>query len=62
MTKPPDPALAKVHDLAEAAADASGFSIDPKTRAAICEGLAQAARGEFVDDRIVAGADRRHRI
>lgn len=60
MTKPPDPALAKVHDLA--AADASGFSIHPKTRAAICEGLAQAARGEFVDDRIVAEGERRYGI
>ena len=60
MSKLPDRAIAKVRELAEAAADASAHPIDPETLAAISEGLAQAARGEFVDDRIVAEADQRH--
>jgi hypothetical protein len=34
--------------------------IDAATRAAILEGLAQADRGEFVSDEIVAASDRRH--
>jgi predicted transcriptional regulator len=36
--------------------------LDDETRAAIEEGLAQAERGEFVPDDIVAEADKRHRI
>jgi hypothetical protein len=36
--------------------------IDAETRAAIREGLAQADRGEFVPDEIVAESDRRHGI
>jgi predicted transcriptional regulator len=36
--------------------------LDDETRAAIEEGLAQAERGEFVPDEIVAEADRRHGI
>jgi hypothetical protein len=70
-----DQAIAKVRELAEedqdaiatailsmTAADAWTFPIDPETRAAIGEGLAQAERGEFVDDHIVAEADKRHGI
>jgi predicted transcriptional regulator len=75
MSKLLDQAIAKVHELAEedqdaiavavlsmVAADASTFPIDAETRAAIREGLAQAERGEFVDDQIVADADKRHGI
>ena len=36
--------------------------IDRVTRDAILEGLAQAERGEFVPDEIVANSDRRHGI
>jgi|GEM_PF-4377865 len=36
--------------------------IDPATRAAIREGLAQAERGEFIPDDIVMAADNRHGI
>jgi hypothetical protein len=36
--------------------------IDDATRAAILEGLAQADRGEFVPDEVVAVADERHGI
>ena len=75
MTKLLDQAIAKVRELAEedqdaiaiavlsmAAADASTFPLDAETRAAIREGLAQAERGEFVDDDVVAEADKRHGI
>jgi len=36
--------------------------LDDEKRAAIEEGLAQAERGEFVPDDVVAEADRRHGI
>jgi hypothetical protein len=36
--------------------------IDDATRAAILDGLAQANRGEFVPDEVVAAADERHGI
>jgi predicted transcriptional regulator len=36
--------------------------LDDETRAAIEEGLAQAERGEFVDDDVVAKADKRRGI
>jgi hypothetical protein len=36
--------------------------LDDETRAVIEDGLAQAERGEFVPDEIVAEADRRHGI
>jgi hypothetical protein len=75
MTKFLDQAIAKVRELSEedqdaialavlsmAATDPSAFPIDAETRAAIREGLAQAERGEFVDDQIVADADKRHGI
>ncbi len=75
MTKVLDQAIAKVRELAEedqdaiaiavlsmTTADASTFPIDAQTRAAIEEGLAQAERGEFVPDNVVAEADKRHGI
>ena len=43
-------------------ADGSVVPLDDKTRAAIREGLAQAERGEFVPDEVVAESDRRHGI
>ena len=42
--------------------DASAVPLDARTRAAIREGLAQAERGEFVPDEVVAEADKRHGI
>jgi predicted transcriptional regulator len=42
--------------------DASAYPIDEATRAAILEGLAEAERGEYVPDEIVAAADKRHGI
>jgi predicted transcriptional regulator len=36
--------------------------LDDETRAAIEEGLAQAERGEFVPDEVVAEADKRHGV
>jgi predicted transcriptional regulator len=43
-----------------AEADTSAFSLDAETEAAIREGLAQAERGEFVADEVVAEANKRH--
>ena len=73
MTKLLEQAIAKIQTLpaeeqdAIAAAllamsegDAADFPIDDATRAAILEGLAQAERGEFVPDDVVAAADKRH--
>ncbi len=48
--------------LAVTNADASAVPLNERTRAAICEGLAQAERGEFVPDEVVAEADKRHGI
>ena len=62
MTKLPNHAIAQVRELAEAAAHASTLPVHPETLAAISEGVAQAERGEFVGDRIVAEADQRHGI
>ena len=73
MTKLLDQAIAKVRELAEedqdaiavlsmTAADASTFPIDAQTRAAIPEGLAEAERGEFVADDVLAESDKRHGI
>lgn len=42
--------------------DASGYPIDDATRAAILEGLAEAERGEYVPDDVVAASDKRHGI
>jgi predicted transcriptional regulator len=36
--------------------------IDDETRAAILEGLAQADRGEYVPDEVVAASNKRHGI
>jgi hypothetical protein len=75
MTKLLEQAIAKVRTLPEeeqdtlaalmpsmADADASGFPLDHQTEAAIREGLAQAERGEFVPDDVVAQANKRHGI
>ncbi len=73
MTKLLDQAIAKVRELPEeeqdslarvllsmAEMDASAFPLDAATEAAIREGLAQAERGEFVADEVVAEANKRH--
>ena len=75
MTKLLEEAIAKVRELpaedqdAFAAAllsmageDTPVVHLDVETRAAVREGLAQAQRGEFVPDDVIAKADRRHRI
>lgn len=75
MSKLLEQAIAKVRELPEeeqdaialtlfsmAATDASTLLIDASTRTSILEGLAQAERGEFVADDIVAKADKRHGI
>jgi hypothetical protein len=76
MTKLLERAIAKARELPEddqdalAAlllsiaddADASLVPLDEATRRAIGEGLAQAERGEFVSDDVVAEADKRHGI
>jgi hypothetical protein len=72
MSKLLERAIAKVRELPEeeqdaiaialfsmADADASAFPIDDEARAAILEGLAQAERGEFVPDEVVAEANKR---
>jgi predicted transcriptional regulator len=75
MTKLLEQAIAKVRTLpteeqdALAAAllsmaegDAADFLVDEATRAAIREGLAEAERGEYVPDDVVAAANKRHGI
>jgi hypothetical protein len=75
MTKLLEQAIAKVRELPEdeqdtlatvilsmADADASGLPLDQATEAAIREGLAQAERGEFVPDGVVAESNKRHGI
>ena len=42
--------------------DTGVVHLDDETRAAVEEGLAQAERGEFVSDDVVAEADKRRRI
>jgi predicted transcriptional regulator len=42
--------------------DASAYPLDEATRAAILEGLAEADRGDYVPDEVVAAADKRHGI
>ncbi len=42
--------------------DASAYPLDEATRAAILEGLAEAERGAYVPDEVVAAADKRHGI
>ena len=48
--------------LAVTNADASAVPLDKRTLAAIREGLAQAERGEFVPDEVVARSDKHHGI
>jgi hypothetical protein len=43
-------------------ADGSAVPLDEAARTAIREGLAQAERGEFVPDDVVAESDKRHGI
>jgi predicted transcriptional regulator len=75
MTKLLEQAIAKVRTLSteeqDALAlamlsmtegDASAYPLDEATRAAILEGLAEAERGEYVPDEVVAAADKRHGI
>jgi hypothetical protein len=75
MTKLLEQAIAKARELPEqdqdalaalllflTEADASSVPLDEKTRAAIHQGLAQAQRGEFVPDDVVARSDKRHGI
>jgi predicted transcriptional regulator len=73
MTKLLEQAIAKARELSEeeqdalaalilsvAGSDASAVPLDRETEAAIREGLAQAERGEFVPDEIVAESNKRH--
>ena len=75
MTKLLEQAIAKVQTLPEedqdalaalllsvANADGSAIPLDDETRAAIREGLAQAERGDFVPDEVVAESDKRHGV
>jgi predicted transcriptional regulator len=75
MTKLLEQAITKVRELPDedqeavavvmltmAGADAPVVPLDDKTRAAIREGVAQAERGEFVPDEVIAQADKRHDI
>ena len=75
MTKLLEQAFAKVRELPDeeqdalaavilsmAEADASDFPLDNATEAAIREGLAQAERGEFIPDDVVAESNKRHGI
>jgi predicted transcriptional regulator len=75
MTKLLDEAIAKVRSLPDdeqdalalamlsmTDSDAAAVPLDDETRAAIREGLAQAERGEFVPDEIVAESNKRHGI
>ncbi len=75
MTKLLEQAIAKVRELPEDEQDALAAALlamtgeetptirlDEVTRAAVREGLAQAERGEFVADEIVAEADKRHDV
>jgi predicted transcriptional regulator len=73
MTKLLERAIAKVRELPAEDQDTVAVAVlsmtgedtpvvhlDDETRAAVLEGLAQAERGEFVPDEIVAEADKRH--
>lgn len=75
MTKLLEKAIAKVRELpaedqdtfavallSMAGEDTPIVHLDDETRAAVREGLAQAERGEFVADEVVAEADKRHGI
>jgi len=73
MTKLLEKAIDKVRELPEdeqeavaavmlqmAGGDPPVVKLDDETRAAIREGLAQAERGEFVPDEVVARSNKRH--
>jgi len=73
MTKLLEKAIAKVRELPAEDQDTVAVAVlsmtgeetpvvhlDDETRAAVLEGLAQADRGEFVPDQVVAEADKRH--
>jgi predicted transcriptional regulator len=75
MTKLLERAMEKVRELPAKDQDALASALlsitgeetavvrlDDETRAAIEEGLAQAERGEFVPDEVVAEADKRHGV
>jgi predicted transcriptional regulator len=75
MTKLLEQAITKVRELPDedqeavaavmltmAGADVAVVRLDDETRAAIREGDAQARRGEFVPDEVVAQADKRHGV
>jgi predicted transcriptional regulator len=75
MTKLLEQAIAKVRELSEeeqdslaaimlsmAGADASAIPLDAEAEDAIREGLAEAERGEFVPDEVVAESDKRQGI
>jgi predicted transcriptional regulator len=75
MTKLLEQAIEKIRELPAKDQDAlanallsitgeetAAVHLDDETRTAIEEGLAQAERGEFVPDEIVAEADKRHGI
>jgi predicted transcriptional regulator len=73
MTKLLDKAIAKVRELPAEDQDTIATAVlslvgedtpvvhlDEETRAAVLDGLAQAERGEFVPDEVIAEADKRH--
>jgi hypothetical protein len=73
MIKLLEDAIAKLRDLPEAAQEEAAaillsiaakrgepIRLDPETRAAVRRGLAQAERGDFVPDKVLAEADERH--
>ncbi len=75
MTKLLEQAITTVRDLPEedqeaiaavmlsmTGVDAPVVRLDQETRAAIREGVAQARRGEFVPDDVVAESDKRHGV
>jgi predicted transcriptional regulator len=75
MTKLLERAIEKVRELSPEDQDALASALlsitgeegavvrlDDETRAAVVEGLAQAQRGEFVSDEVVAEADKRRGI
>ncbi len=75
MTKLLEQAITTVRDLPEedqeaiaavmlsmAGIDAPVVRLDQETKAAIREGVAQAKRGEFVPDEVVAESDKRHGV
>ncbi len=75
MTKLLEQAITKVRDLPDedqeavaavmlsmAGADSPVVHLDDATRVAVREGIAQAERGEFVPDEVIAQADKRHGI